>query len=231
MKILTIVPARGGSKGVRRKNIKLLGGKPLIQYPYEVAKSSKHKNEVILSSDDDEIIDIGKEIGYEVPFKRPDSLATDKSTTIDVLKYTIKKLIEDGKKYDICVLLQATSPFTQVKHFDSAIELILDRSGDSVISISKTDHFHPFHMYKENKTGKLEKIYNNSQKVTSRFDLDDVFVHVGNVYAFKIDFLFNNDKVYDENSDFVKIESEFTVNIDSTLDFIFAEAILKSKEI
>ena len=114
-------------------------------------------------------------------------MATDKA--IDVLRYTVKKLIENDEKYDVCVLLQATSPFTQVRHFDNAIEEIIENNNDSVISISKADHTHPFHMYRKNELGKLEKFYENSQKVTSRFDLDDISVHVGNIYAFKIDFL------------------------------------------
>ncbi len=231
MRILTIVPARGGSKGVKRKNIKLLGAKPLIQYPYEVAKSSKYDNTLILSSDDVEIINIGKEIGYEVPFRRPDHLSTDNATTVDVLIYCLNKLMASGRKYDICVLLQPSSPFTQVKHFDNAIEEIIEKKSESVISITKIDHAHPHHMYKENEIGNFEKFFVNSKKVTSRFDLDDIYLHVGNIYAFKTGFLLETNKIFDENSAFVKVENEFTVNIDSMLDFIYAEAILKSNEI
>ena len=226
MNILTIVPARGGSKGVLRKNIKILGDKPLIQYPYEVAKASKYNTKIILSSEDDEIIRIGKKIGFNIPFKRPISLAKDETSTIDVLKYTIEQLIAKGQKYDICVLLQPTSPFTKVEYFDNAIEQIIQNKVNSVISIVKTSHFHPYHMFIQ-RNNRLFKFYKNSKRVESRFDLDEVYTHVGNIYAFKTEMILKYNKIFDKNSGFVKIKERDSINIDSNLDFIYAESILK----
>ena len=135
MKILGIIPARGGSKGVPRKNIKLLGRKPLLQYTAEVALKSNFLSKVILSSDDDEIINIALKIGVEVPFRRPEYLSDDKAQTLCVIQHALSYYEKIGINYDAVCILQATSPFRSLAFLDKAISTFIKNNTDSLISV------------------------------------------------------------------------------------------------
>ena len=145
-KILGIIPARGGSKGIPKKNIAQLSGKPLIAYTINAALKSKLLTKVIVSTDDKKIADIAKEYGCEVPFIRPESLSGDDVLTYPVLKHAIEFLQENNhEKYDAILLLQPTSPFRSSKDIDNAINL-LSKDVDCVISISNVEGNHPLRM-------------------------------------------------------------------------------------
>ena len=132
---LVIIPARGGSKRLPRKNLLDLCGKPLIAWSIEAALKSKYISKVIVSSDDEEILNIAKE--YKADFiKRPDELASDTATTFDALKHTL----ENVEKYDYVVLLQPTSPLRTEKHIDEAIELLKEKNADAIISVCEMEH-------------------------------------------------------------------------------------------
>src|SRR5690606_28734508 len=122
MKILGLIPARGGSKGIPGKNIKLLGGKPLLTYTAEAAKASHLLNRVIISSDDAQIIAVAKELGLEVPFVRTEDLAGDSVTSLEVIQDALKQLKGKGDDYDAVCLLQPTTPFRSPGLIDKAIE-------------------------------------------------------------------------------------------------------------
>ena len=111
MRVLGLIPARGGSKGIPRKNIKLLNGKPLLQYTSEIALQSEFLNKVILSSDDDEIINLAIKLGIDTPFKRPELLANDKSPTLPVIQHALQFLKNNNEEFDAVCLLQVTTPF------------------------------------------------------------------------------------------------------------------------
>lgn len=132
---LAIIPARGGSKRLPRKNILDLCGKPLISYSIEAGLKSKYISKVIVSSDDNEILTISKEYGAET-INRPEYLANDTATTFDALEHTINSL----EKYDYIVLLQPTSPLRNQKHIDEAIELLNEKDANAVISVCETEH-------------------------------------------------------------------------------------------
>ncbi len=132
---LAIIPARGGSKRLLRKNILPLVDKPLIVWTIEAAKKSKYINKIVVTSDDDEILNISKANGAEI-IKRPDELATDTATSFDVIVHSIKSL----EKYDYVVLLQPTSPLRDQEDIDNAIELLLDKSASAIISVCEVDH-------------------------------------------------------------------------------------------
>ena len=124
--ILAIIPARGGSKGVKRKNIKLLNEKPMLAYTAEEALKSRRLNRIILSTEDPEIAGIGKNLNLEVPFFRPMQLADDDSTTLDVIRFTLKELYRIEKyKPDAIMILQPTSPLRKVSHIDESIKIRL----------------------------------------------------------------------------------------------------------
>lgn len=142
--ILGVIPARGGSKGVPRKNIRNICGKPLIQYIFESAQKSKYINRLILSTEDDEIAGVAMSIGIEVPFMRPRELATDTASSISVIKHALKFFDDLGIRFEGVILLQATNPFTTADTIDRTIELWIETGCDSVTTITEMTRGHPY---------------------------------------------------------------------------------------
>jgi CMP-N,N'-diacetyllegionaminic acid synthase len=139
-RVLAVIPARGGSKRLPRKNMLDLTGKPLIAWSIESALESQYIDRVVVSTDDDEIAAISRQYGADVPFMRPSELALDETTSIDTVLHTIKTLESLGNKYDIMILLQPTSPLRKVSDIDNSISQ-LDSSGDkSVVSVCEAEH-------------------------------------------------------------------------------------------
>lgn len=138
-KILALIPARGGSKGIKNKNIIDLCGKPLIAYSIEAARGSNYIDDVIVTTDSSTIAEISVEYGAEVPFLRPKELASDKSKTVDAVVHAINELKKEGREYDCLVLLQATQPLRTCFDIDSAIEEYYERGENALVSVSAVD--------------------------------------------------------------------------------------------
>lgn len=132
-KILAIIPARGGSKRIPRKNVRIIGGKPLIAWTIEEAKQSKYIDDVVLSSDNDEIIEVAKQYGCNIPFKRPETLSCDHTPSIDVILHALNIM---GNQYDYFILLQPTSPLREAKHIDESIDLCHACGAKTLVSVS-----------------------------------------------------------------------------------------------
>ncbi|GAG81989.1 unnamed protein product [marine sediment metagenome] len=141
--IIALIPARGGSKGLPRKNIKELDGKPLIAHTIEVAKQSRIFDRIIVSTDDKEIAEVAKEYGAEVPFIRPAELATDTADAMDVLIHALKWFKNKGQNFDYVMKLQPTSPLRTEQDIKNSMDLIIQKDGDSILSVSECEH-HPF---------------------------------------------------------------------------------------
>ena len=137
---LCVIPARGGSKRLPHKNIKNLCGKPLIQWTVEAGIGSKSIDRLIVSTDDLEIAEISKSCGAEVPFIRPETLATDSSSSYSVLEHAYQYLFEQGDYYDYIIMLQPTSPLRTSNHIDEAVKLLKDKQADGVISVTEASH-------------------------------------------------------------------------------------------
>jgi len=138
MKVLGVITARGGSKGVPRKNIRLLGDKPLIAWSIEAAKGSNLLTDFIISTDDEEIERVAKEWGAPVPFRRPADLATDEAKSIPVIQHALQWMKEhEGKEYDAVMILQPTSPFRTAKDIDACMQKMEDTGCDSVMGVLK----------------------------------------------------------------------------------------------
>ena len=144
-KILAIIPARGGSKGIRRKNLIEIGGLPLIVYTLKETQKSKYLDRTIVSTEDLKIKTVVENYGGEVPFLRPMELAQDNSKTIDCIVHAIEVLKSYGEIYEYVVILQCTSPLRKAWHIDEAIEKIIDRGEASLVSVSKVEE-HPILM-------------------------------------------------------------------------------------
>lgn len=142
-KILTVIPARGGSKGIKRKNIRDLSGRPLISYAVEAAKAASNIERLIVSTDDKEIAEIAKSYGAEIPFLRPQELATDTTTLILVMRHALHFFDGRGERFDAVLSLQPTSPFIKSSTIDTAIEKFHSSHCEAVATITRVRHGHP----------------------------------------------------------------------------------------
>jgi CMP-N,N'-diacetyllegionaminic acid synthase len=226
MRILGIIAARGGSKGVPGKNIKLLNGKPLLQYTAEIALESRCLTDVILSSDDSQIITVAESLGIQVPFLRPEELAQDKTPTIDVIIHTLQWFENQAIFFDAVCLLQVTSPFRTVKFLDKAIDKFIASGCDSLVSVQKVPHeYNPHWMFEVNPEGNLKIVTGEEKIISRRQELPDAYRRDGSIYITKTEVLLQQHSLYGESTSFIESSPEFHVNIDTLADWEKAEKI------
>ena len=222
--ILAIIPARAGSKGIKNKNIIDLSGKPLIAYSIESALKSKYIDKVVVSTDGENIANISREYGAEVPFIRPKVLATDKSRSIDAVLHCINELMKENEIYDYVVLLQPTQPLRQSFHIDEAIELIYRKKEESLVSVCKVKE-HPSLMREINCDGTVTNIVNLSSD-TRRQDFKDIFIVNGAIYINKIDRNLNRNTILNDNKVAYVMDEKYSIDIDEILDVKIAKLML-----
>lgn len=221
-RILAIIPARGGSKGVPRKNIKSLCGKPLIYYTLDAVEPFKAFMDICVSTDDEEIKDIIERYGISIPFMRPRSLATDTASTADVLLHALQFYSEKGRYYDILLLLQPTSPFRKSRHIEEALSLFRD-DIDMVVSVKKSHS--AVAICRENEQGYLELPLN--EKASRRQDLMDFYEYNGAIYVIRVESLLRcRNLIFDKKIKYV-MDGLSSVDIDDDLDFEYAEFLIK----
>ena len=222
-KILAVIPARGGSKGLPGKNIRMLGGKPLIAWTIDAAKKSEYIDRLILSSEDDGIISTARGCGCEVPFVRPVELAADDTPGIVPVLHAVEALEE---KYDVLVLLQPTSPFRQTEDIDGAIRRCIENKADSCVSVMEVEK-HPAWMFHLTDLGHLTPIL--AAKASPRQQLDPVFVLNGAVYVVSIPALLEQEKLVFKNATLAyPMPAEYSMDIDTPFDFTLCELIAQS---
>lgn len=226
MRVLYVIPARGGSKGIPKKNIKLLNGKPLIYYSIDIARQLTTDDNICVSTDDEQIIKVVENYGLKVPFKRPDYLATDTATTNDVLLHAINFYEINGCFYDIIILLQPTSPLRNAINVREAQKLYNEKL-DMVVSV-KVSHAASV-MCTENENGYLEFCFNNG--TTRRQDMSSFYEYNGAIYIINIESLKNKGlNRFTKKKKYVMDEIS-SIDIDSPMDWIFVESILKNNKI
>ncbi|MBU2896866.1 cytidylyltransferase domain-containing protein [Vibrio hepatarius] len=225
--MIAIVPARGGSKGLKDKNIKPLCGRPLIEYTIEAALESDSISEVIISTDCQKIFDTAVKRGATGHFLRPSELARDESLAIDNYIYTIDRLEKEyGYKIDAFTVLQPTSPLRTAKDIDNAVTLFKNKKADSVISYCEEHHPISWHKYIDT-DGKLESIFLD-ETLNNRQDYRPSFFPNGAVYVFKAG-LIRSGK-YHNNKTFPYImPRERSVDIDTQDDFDYANFLLSKR--
>jgi len=222
-KVLAIIPARGGSKGIKRKNIKVLLDKPLLIWTVDVAIQSQYIDKLILSSDDIEIINIAKEYGVEVPFRRPSELAKDNTPGIDVILHAIDQC--DG--YDIVVVLQPTSPLRIVEDIDGAINKMIEAESSSCVTLCKSEKS-PYWMYSINNNNILSPFLNDSVLYQNRQDLPEIYSLNGAVYVARIEWMKKHRSFIGNNTYGYIMPHIRSVDIDEELDFVLSESLLSS---
>ena len=228
MKILAIIPARGGSKGLPWKNIRQLLGKPLIAWTIEQAKRSKFIDEIFVSTDSEEIAKVSKEFGVMVPFMRPDSLATDVASSMDVVSHVIAHYEKNNLFFDFIILLEPTSPLRKDNDIDSSIELLLkDESADGIVSVGEIHMEHPVIVKKINSSGRIEPYINDGKKISQRQQADKSYFPYGVIYMVKTEVFKQEKSFYTKNVIPYYIERWQNYEVDDIYDFIAIEAILK----
>ena len=221
--MLAIIPARGGSKGIVKKNIIDFAGKPLIQWTIEAAKKSRYIDKIILSTDNQEIATLCRGMGVDIPFLRPAELARDKSMAIDNYIYTIDRLNRDfSYKCQHFVVLLPTSPLRTASDIDSAIKLFHDENADSVISISKLHHPYEWILSLRD-SGKIQPQKDIELKqMMNRQDSQKYYLPNGAIYVFKLQLLKNHYSYYSKNTFGYKMPVERSVDIDTQHDLDYA---------
>jgi CMP-N-acetylneuraminic acid synthetase len=225
--VVAIIPARGGSKGIPRKNVRLLCGKPLIAYTIEAALSSRLIYRVVVSTEDEEIAEISKNYGAEV-IKRPEELARDDSPTIDAVMHVLNWFEERKEFFDIVVLLEPTSPLRKDNDLDNAISLFIENidKADSLTSLGET-HLENPHIMKRVEGGVVKPFIENSECFHQRQQLPKVYFPYGVVYISKVETLKKYRTFYQERTIPYFIERWQNYEIDDIYDFICVEAILR----
>lgn len=231
-KILGVITARGGSKGIPGKNIKPLLGKPLLAYTIEAAQASGALDRIILSTDDEQIAEVAKQFGCEVPFLRSKELAEDKTGHLPVAQHAVQWL-KDKENYfpDYVMILQPTSPLRQAFHIKGAADLILKSGADSVLSVAEiSENFSP-HKAMVIESGEL-KLFNGQpvrKRIARRQDLGKTYWSIGSIYLFKTELLFDKDEpnFYGDTVMPYIVDDKYVVDINIPEDWEKAEKALR----
>jgi CMP-N-acetylneuraminic acid synthetase len=227
MRVLGILPVRAGSKGIPGKNVRLLNGRPLMEWSGLALLNANGLDRVICSTDDELMAETARKIGLEVPFLRPKELADDISRIVDVIIHAINFFKEQGEYYSHIALVQATSPTVSNIDIEKAIRLALEEELDTVISGYEISSQHPNLMFTINKNNRCDWLYNNKKEEARRQDYEKIYVRTGLVYIIKTDIIESNKKLYGDNIGFIQIDEDRSITIDTESDFLRAEDWMK----
>lgn len=229
MKILFVIAARGGSKGVPRKNVKMIGGIPLVAFKIIAAQRCQYEKRVIVSTDDEEIAEVSRKYGAEVPFMRPAELSTDSVSSTDVVLHTMNWVSENLKeRFDYVCLLEPSSPFASYKDLDEALRLIEENDADTLLGMKEADISTTF-IHSLDKDGKLSEFYYAIKELKSirRQDQKKEYTMNGCMYIAKWDYFMKNKLFHAENSVPYIMPEEKSIEIDTMLDYEVACKIVE----
>ena len=229
-RVLGLLPARGGSKGIPEKNIKPLLGKPLIAWAATALAKAGEVEHKICSTDDRRIADVAVTCGLEVPWLRPAELGCDDTLVVDVIAHALNAMRADtGVTYSHVALVQATSPTVTSHDIDSAIRLALEKDADTVITGCSAQQRHPAMMYTMAEDGSINWLLEERQRMARRQDLPSIFVRTGLVYVIKADIVMNRRSIYGDHVVSLVVPEERAITIDEEFDFRLAEFMLSGK--
>lgn len=218
LSVLAVIPARGGSKGLPGKNIRLAAGRPLLDYTVAAARASRHVDRVVLSSDDEEIMRVARECGCEVPFRRPGELATDEAASIDVVLHALDQL----PPHDLVVLLQPTSPLRSAADIDGACRTLQQHGAPACVSVTAAEQS-PYWMFRMNERAELAPLLPAAERAVGqsnrRQDLPPVFVLNGAVYVARCEWLKRERSFVAAGTVGYPMPAERSLDIDTPADF------------
>jgi CMP-N-acetylneuraminic acid synthetase len=228
MRVLAVIPARGGSKGIPNKNLALLCGRPLLAYTADAVKGSKRITRAVVSTDDARIAECARSLGLDVPFMRPASLAGDDVPMLPVLQHAIGEMQQKGFTADAVVLLQPTSPLRRAEHIDAAVDWLERAGGDSVVSVVEVPHqFNPVSVMRM-EDGWL-KPFLDAPSVTRRQDKPRVFARNGPAVLVARADVVTGGSLYGERSWPLGMTPEESLDIDTPWDLKLVESVLSAR--
>ena len=230
--ILGVIPARGGSKGIKRKNLHPLAGKPLIQYTIEAARKCRYLSRVVVSTDDPEIAELAANMELEV-LRRPEDIAHDATPMVPVIQHVVRSLSEDGYQPEIIVVLQPTAPLRRIEHIDDCLELISATGINSVVSVSPVPgHFHPDWQFIISEDGELQTFSGRDldELQTRRQELLMTYTRNGAIYAVQKAAFLESESLMAPPCIAYIMAAEDSVNIDSEEDIWVAERFLLQRQ-
>lgn len=222
-KLLALIPARGGSKGVKHKNVRLVGGKPLIAWSIETALAAKDIDRVVVSTDDADIARVAQDCGAEV-LKRPADIAGDRTPMIDVIVHALDELDKPNGLYEHLLLLQPTAPARIPADIAAAYQAIKSSGADSLISVFVDADKHPARAYTI--TGNLLVPYDKEPKGSLRQDLPSVYHRNGAIYLSRVDYIRQNHRLWSDAPQAFVMPKERSLNIDDELDLLIADLLI-----
>lgn len=232
-KVIAVVPARGGSKGLPGKNLRMLSGRPLVAWPISAACQSEFVDRVIISTDDSEIAEAAKVAGAELPFMRPPELASDTASSMDVVRHALMTLADSGELYDYVVLLEPTSPLTEAKDIDSALSQLhgaLSRA-DAIVGISRIEATHPEYSIKQSQEGLISPLTApDFRSLRRRQEIEELYFLEGSLYASTTEAFLRIGSFYHERTIGYEVPRWKSLEIDEYLDLICAEAVMKHRD-
>lgn len=225
-RILAIVPARGGSKGLPGKNIKEMCGKPLIAWSIEHAQKSKYVDDIFISTDSREIADVAEKFGVKVPELRPAELARDTAPSSEFIVYTLEKMRKEGNSFDYFILLEPTSPLRDVEDVDKSIEMLIDSpESESCVGVCMSGTIHPAFMVTVGDNGFLQAL-NPEQQTLRRQDLPKVYFFEGSVYVSSVEAYLKKRTFYHDKTLPYVVPEWKSHEVDDYVDFKIMETIM-----
>jgi CMP-N-acetylneuraminic acid synthetase len=230
MRVLGLIPARGGSKSIPRKNIRPLCGKPLLQYTAEAALAARHLSRVILSTDDEEIAEVGRRCGVEVPFKRPKELARDDTPMLSVVQHAVNAVEGEGDRFEAVCLLQPITPLRRHQTIDACIELLVQSGADAVVTILPVPaKYNPHWVYFKDEDGMLHLGIGETEPISRRQDLPPAFHREGSVYVTRWHVVKEQNTLYGKRLVGLPVSPEENLNIDTPEDWTRAEKLIEQQ--
>ena len=227
--ILAVIPARGGSKGVPCKNIRLVANKPLIAWTIESAQAANLINRVVVTTDSEAIADVGRQYGVEIPFLRPAALAQDDTPGMAPILHAVRWLDQyEDYRPDVVICLQPTSPLRTAADIDAAIELAWHKNADAVVSLTPVNH-HSYWMKQVDSAGRIRDFLTLDRPVTRRQDLPPVYALNGAIYLARRDILLERESWYGDKSFAYVMPLNRSLDIDTPWDIHLADLILKDR--
>jgi CMP-N-acetylneuraminic acid synthetase len=230
MRTLGIVPARGGSKGVPRKNVRPLCGKPLLAYTAEAALASRCLTRTVLSTDDAEIAEVGRRCGLEVPFLRPAELAADDSPTLGLVQHALTFFKERGTVFDAVCILQPTTPLRPAEYIDGCITLLEQSGADAVVTIVPVPpECNPHWVYFRGADGRIVLSTGEPVPIPRRQDLPPAFRREGSVYVTRSEIVLERGSLFGDKLVGYEVDAERSVDINTPSEWMSAERMLEAR--
>jgi CMP-N,N'-diacetyllegionaminic acid synthase len=226
--ILGLIPARGGSKGVPAKNIRLLGGKPLIEHTIAAAAGARHLSDWFVTTDSEQIAEVARRAGASVPFLRPAELATDTAKVIDAVRHAVLAYEQtNARRVTAVVLLQPTCPMRNSADIDAAIECFRAAGPgvNSLITLVRVQSGHPYYMYRRDGV-RARPLFEGIASVANRQDFPEIYLREGSIYIATRQQALSGERIFDERPAVYEMPPDRAVNIDTIEDFRYAEFIM-----